>query len=149
MQNKIVFFLSIVSFLILYVSSASSYQLGGLCSDKFILDGNSKLIHDIYQDHREAFNGIASCVSLRSTIDTACCYLKVKFKNEAADKKYTHRGCVELYGEEWNGIKDVIKSFEGNISSSSGEQITIKDVDIDCHSNLIKITGLILLAFLL
>jgi hypothetical protein len=145
MQNKIVFFLSIVSFLILYVSA---YQLGGQCSDKYILE-NGKLKYDIYEDHKEAFNGIASCVSLRSTIDTACCYLKVKFKNEAADKKYTHRGCVELYGEEWNGIKDVINNFENNITAASGEGISIKDVDIDCHSNLIKITGLILLAFLL
>ena len=146
MQNKIVFFLSIVSFLILYVSPA--YQLGGQCSDKYILE-NGKLKYDIYEDHKEAFNGIASCVSLRSTIDTACCYIKVKFKNEAADKKYTHRGCVELYGEEWNGIKDVINAFESNITAASGEGISIKDVDIDCHSNLIKITGLILLAFLL
>jgi len=145
MQNKIVFFLSIVSFLILYVSA---YQLGGQCSDKYILE-NGKLKYDIYEDHKEAFNGIASCVSLRSTIDTACCYLKVKFKNEAADKKYTHRGCVELYGGEWNGIKDVINNFENNITAASGEGISIKDVDIDCHSNLIKITGLILLAFLL
>ena len=147
MQNKIVFFLSIVSFLILYVSPA--YQLGGQCSDKYILE-NGKLKYDVYGDHKEAFNGIASCVSLRSTIDTACCYIKVKFKNEAADKKYTHRGCVELYGEEWNGIKDVINAFESNITEDgNGEKITVKDVDIDCHSNLIKITGLILLAFLL
>ena len=146
MQNKIVFFLSIVSFLILYVSPA--YQLGGQCSDKYILE-KGRLKYDIYEDHKEAFNGIASCVSLRSTIDTACCYIKVKFKNEAADKKYTHRGCVELYGEEWNGIKDVINAFENNITAASGEGISIKDVDIDCHSNLIKITGLILLAFLL
>ena len=146
MQNKIVFFLSIVSFLILYVSA---YQLGGQCSDKYILE-NGKLKYDIYEDHKEAFNGIASCVSLRSTIDTACCYLKVKFKNEAADKKYTHRGCVELYGEEWNNIKSVINAFESNITEDgNGEKITVKDVDIDCHSNLIKITGLILLAFLL
>lgn len=146
MQNKIVFFLSIVSFLILYVSPA--YQLGGLCSDKYILE-NGKLKYDIYEDHKEAFNGIASCVSLRSTLNTVCCYLKVKFKNEAADKKYTHRGCVELYVEEWSDIKSVINAFESNITASSGEQISIKDVDIDCHSNLIKITGLILLAFLL
>ena len=146
MQNKTVFFLSIVSSLILYVST--DYQLGGYCSDKFILE-SGKLKYDIYEDHKEAFNGIASCVSLKSTIDTACCYMKVKFKNEAADKKYTHRGCVELYGEEWNGIKEVISNFESNITASSGESITIKDVDIDCHSNLIKITGLILLAFLL
>ena len=146
MQNKIVFFLSIVSFLILYVSA---YQLGGQCSDKYILE-NGKLKYDIYEDHKEAFNGIASCVSLRSTIDTACCYLKVKFKNEAADKKYTHRGCVELYGGEWNEIKSVINAFESNITEDgNGEKITVKDVDIDCHSNLIKITGLILLAFLL
>ena len=146
MQNKIVFFLSIASFLILYVSP---YQLGGYCKDKYILDEYSRLTHDVYEDHKEAFNGIASCVSLRSTIDTACCYLKVKFKNEAADKKYTHRGCVELYGGEWNDIKSVINAFESNITATSGEQISIKDVDIDCHSNLIKITGLILLAFLL
>ena len=147
MQNKIVFFLSIVSSLILYVSP-QTYQLGGLCSDKFILD-EGELKYDIYEDHREAFNGIASCVSLRSTIDTACCYLKVKFKNEPADKKSTQRGCIEVYGEEWMGIKDVINNFKNNITAKSGESISVKNVDIDCHSNLIKITGLILLAFLL
>ena len=146
MQNKIVFFLSIVSALILYVSPA--YQLGGYCSDKYILE-SGKLKNDVYEDHREAFKGIESCVSLKSDIDTACCYIKVKFKNEGADKKYTHRGCVQLYGEEWNHIKDVINNFKSNITASSGDQISIKKVNIDCHSNLIKITGLILLAFLL
>ncbi len=36
MQNQIVFFLSFVSFLILYVSP--HYQLGGPYSDKYILE---------------------------------------------------------------------------------------------------------------
>ena len=86
---------------------------------------------------------------LRSTIDTACWYLKIKFKNEANNKKYTHRGCFELYGKKWNGIKEVINAFENNITAASGEAIKVKGVDIDCLSNLIKITRLILLAFLL
>ena len=147
MQNKIIFFQLVVITLIITVTSDPDYTLGSYCTTKKILDG-SRLIYDGYADHKEAYNGIASCASLRSKFDTACCYIKVKFKNAQAGKKYTHRGCIEVYGQEWNNIKDVISNFEGNISHSN---ITVEkqDVDIDCHSRLIKLTGLVLLAFLL
>ena len=145
MQNKILFFQLVVITLITMVSS--DYILGSNCTTKRILNGN-RLIYDVYSDHKEAYNGIASCASLRSKFDTACCYIKVKFKNGAAGKKYTHRGCVEIYGQEWNSIKDVIKNFEGNITHQN-ISIEKQDVDIDCHSRLIKLTGIVLLAFLL
>ena len=146
MQNKILFFILII--LSLNLTVTLDYQLGRYCNSKRILDDNSKLIYDGYADHKSAFNGISSCASLRSAYDTACCYIKVKFKNTQADKKYTHRGCIEVSGNDWNNIKDVINNFEGNISHTN---ITVEkqDVEIDCHSKLIKLTGLILLAFLL
>ena len=145
MQNKILFFSLVVIALIVTVKS---YTIGSYCNSKRILFDNSSLIYDGYADHKEAYNGIASCASLRSTYDTACCYIKVKYKNAQAGKRYTHRGCIEVYGAEWNDIKTVINNFEGNITHPN---VTVEkqDVDIDCHSRLIKLTGLVLLAFLL
>ena len=146
MQNKILFFILIA--LSLNLTVTLDYQLGRQCNTKRILDDNRRLIYDAYSDHKSAFNGISSCASLRSAQDTACCYIKVKFKNSEASKKYTHRGCIEVSGSEWNSIKDLINTLEGSISHTN---VTIEkqDVDIDCHSKLIKLTGLILLAFLL
>ena len=146
MKNKILFFISLV--LTLFVTVKSEYTLGNVCNTKRILDGNSRLIYDGYADHKSAFNGIGSCISLHSNDNTACCYIKVKYKNKEADKKFTHRGCIEITADEWQDIKNVIKGLEGNITH---QNITVEkqDVEIDCHSKLIKLTGLILLAFLL
>ena len=146
MQNKILFFILVIVTLNLTVTL--DYQLGRDCSTKAILDGNSQLIYNGYADHKSAFNGISSCASLRSSSNTACCYKKVKFKNAQAGNKYTQRGCIEVKGEEWNNIKDLINNLEANITHPN---ITAEkqDVDIDCHSTLIKLTGLVLLAFLL
>ena len=143
MQNKILFFGLI--FITLFAKDLKQYELGGQCRQKYILEGN-RLILDVYSDQTKAYNGIASCASLHSDDDTACCYIKVKFENENVEKKYTHRGCVQVTGEQWNNIEGLIDSYEG---SNANQNITIKDVDIDCHSRLLKLTGLVLLAFLL
>ena len=145
MQNKSLFFGLIV--FTLFVKVDLEYSVGAYCSTKYILNGNT-LMYDGYYDHKEAYNGIASCASLRSDENTACCYIKVKFKNQQAGKKYTHRGCVQITGWQWQKIEDVIKDYEGSISHPN---ITVEkqDVEIDCHSRLLKLTGLVLLAFLL
>ena len=146
MQNKILFFILFVLSLILSVTSA--YKLGNDCSSKTILDRKGILLYNGYADHKSAFNGIGSCISLHSGDNTVCCYIKVKFKNKEADQRFTHRGCIEIKENEWAVIKETINQLERNITSPN---ITVEkqDVEIDCHSKLIKLTGLILLTFLL
>lgn len=146
MQDKTVFFIIILLTLILIVPS-HSYKYGGNCNERAILDGNH-LIGDSYSDNKQAYNGIASCGSLRSALYTACCYIKVKYRNKQADKKYTHYGCIEIYDNELVDIKTVINNLKANITHNEVE-IDKTKVDIDCHSKLIKLTGLFLLAFLL
>ena len=76
--------------------------------------------------------------------------MKIVLKNIEAGKKYTHYGCTQVHYNQFNDIKSTIKSYEaGNFTSSDGTQLEKFDVSIDCHSSLLKLTGLILLAFLL
>ena len=109
---------------------------GGDCDEKAILDRN-KLIYTSYGDTKIAYNH-------------ACCYLKVKFKNSISDKKYTHRGCIQVSLSEWQNIDDLIDRLENNITSPD-RNVTLekKDVHIDCNSNYIKLAGLLIFALLL
>ena len=117
------------------------------CDDKQVID-NYVLRKSSYADYKFAYHGVPSCASLTSDPDTGCCYIKVKFKNEIADEKYTHRGCIQLTFEEWSKIDETIQRYETNIPLNNFN-VTKVDVDIDCNSKFIKLTGLILLAFLL
>lgn len=146
MQDKTAFFIIFLLSLILIVPS-HPYTYGGNCKDKAILDDSRQLIGDSYSDYKQVYNGIASCGSLKSTLNTACCYIKVKFRNTQADKKtFTHYGCIEVYDYEFNDIKTLINNYKSNITT---QVIDKTKVDIDCHSKLIKLTGLILLFFIL
>ncbi len=109
---------------------------------------NYVLRESSYADYKFAYHGVPSCAALTSDDDTGCCYIKVKFKNEIADEKYTHRGCIQLTFEEWSKIDETIQKLENNIAENN-LNVTKVDVDIDCNSKFIKLTGLILLAFLL
>lgn len=122
---------------------------GGSCSDKEILNGN-RLKYSSYEDSQVAYNHASSCMSLQSDFNYACCYLKVKFKNSVSDKKYTHRGCIQVSLNEWQNIDDLIDRLENNITSND-RNVTLekKDVDIDCNSNYIKLAGLLIFALLL
>ena len=144
MQNKNVLFLLLSLTLIV---SVNLVDLGGECEDKVILK-NDELLYDTYEDHTSAFHGPASCVSLHSDDETLCCYMKIRYRNRAADKKYTHKGCIEMKGSILNNLDDQIKQFEDNIKQKDSN-IDKVDIDIDCNSKFIRITGLILLAFLL
>ena len=141
----------LLTYVFAYVLSTSlyPYQLGNNCSTKYILNGNT-LKYDAYSDYEAAYHKIASCASLRSTYNTACCYLRVKFKNNVAGERYTHKGCIEITGNEWQNIKSVINSLEGNITSGvSGLELSKRKVSIDCYSKYIKLAGLFIFALLL
>ena len=125
----------------------NAYSLGSSCSSKFILN-NTRLIYDTYADYKTAFNEVASCASLRSAYDTGCCYLKVQFKNKIAGERYTHRGCIEITGSQWENVKGLVSTIKSNISSSDSN-LDVKKVSIDCNSSYIKLAGLLVFALLL
>lgn len=132
-----------------------SQNIGGECSKKAILDSSYEFKNSIYDDHKSAFNEVASCASLRTdSLDTYCCYIKVKFKNKTADKKFTHRGCTVISQTQFNDMDQTIDDYEEKISNyysnNQDEEYQLEKVDvhIDCGSKYIKLAGLILLAFL-
>ena len=125
----------------------NAYSLGSSCSSKYILN-NTRLIYDTYADYKTAFNEAASCASLRSAYDTGCCYLKVQFKNKVAGERYTHRGCIEITGSQWENVKGLVSTIKSNISSSDSN-LDVKKVSIDCNSSYIKLAGLLIFALLL
>ena len=127
---------------------ANLYTLGSECDSKAILSGNS-LIEDTYADCKKAFNGYASCISLRSDDESLCCYIKVKFKNKQADKKFTHKGCIQLGATSLQDVKATTKYYEQALENDESQNFSKVDVSIDCNSKFIKLTGLLLLAFLL
>ena len=138
-----------ILFILLTIILSVKAKTGNNCDDKAILNGK-QLIYDVFSDKKRVYNGPSSCFTLKSTQDYTCCYLKVKFKNIEAGKKFTHYGCTQVHYNQFNDIKSTIKSYEaGNFTSSDGTQLEKFDVSIDCHSSLLKLTGLILLAFLL
>ena len=141
MHTKKIF--QIVFVLMLASNTYKAYE----CADKQIIDNYGGIIKSTYADYKYAYHGVSSCASLSSD-DGTCCYMKVKFKNEVADEKYTHRGCIQVTLEQWADIDAYIQTLENNIATYN-TNVTKVDVDIDCNSKFIKLTGLILLAFLL
>ena len=145
----------------------TSYETG-YCNDKQIVqdEGNGlySVIPDyilgyyVQDDHKKAFYKSSSCVTLKTTNDynSMCCYMKVKYKLDAAKTHYTSKGCVEVsysslqsadaFGDMKRGYKDGIKSYYADSESSTVSDV---DVDIDCNSKFIKLTALAFLMFLL
>lgn len=130
------------------IASVNLIDLGGECSDKAIFSVNS-FKYDTYEDQKCAYHGVSSCISLHTDEeDSLCCYLKIKFRNKYADKKFTHRGCIEVAGTNLQNFDEFKDRFEQDIKNTD-TNIDKVDLDIDCNSKFIKITGIILLAFLL
>ena len=140
MQTKIV-----LGFLAL-IMAIYAYDLGRDCSTKALLNGKV-LSYSTYANTKRAYNGVASCESLK-TAQYSCCYMKIKFKNTVADEKFTHRGCIEITSEEYSEIKAYRNNLE-DLLIQNNYNISKVDIDIDCNSKIIKLTGLIFLAFLL
>ena len=142
MQTKIV-----LGFLALIIY-AYAYDLGRDCSTKALLNGY-ELSYSTYANTKRAYNGVASCESLNTDAEySECCYMKIKFKNTVADEKFTHRGCIEITSEEYSKIKAYRNNLE-DLLIQNNYNISKVDIDIDCNSKIIKLTGLIFLAFLL
>jgi len=122
--------------------------LGGECESKAILE-DYEFLSDTYADIKSAYHGIASCISLHNDDENSlCCYLKIKFRNKQVDKKYTHRGCIPMLAKDVEDLDNFIDNYEAEMEKRN-ENIDKVDIDIDCNSKFMKITGLVLLAFLL
>lgn len=142
MHTKIIFQI----FFVLMLASITYEEIE--CEVKQVFYDNYVLRESTYGDYKYAYHGVSSCAALTSADNTGCCYIKVKFKNQVADEKYTHRGCIQLNMSEWSDINTYIAYLEKQIGTYN-QNLTKIDVDIDCNSKFIKLTGLILLAFLL
>ena len=142
MQTKTELFLLVILTLI----ASANLEEGSHCDGKTILSGNN-FLYDTFEDYKAAYHGAASCVSLHSDEDSICCYMKVKFRNKEADKNFTHRGCVQM--SNFTNIKGYTKEYEKRIEAEHENKIDKVDIDIDCNSKFITITGLVLLALLL
>ena len=134
---------------IIYFLIALSVAVAQTCSEKAILDkSESSFTYNEYSDYDGVYHGIASCYSLETGDDSLCCYIKVKFKNKEADKKFTHKGCYTLKSEYFNDIDGKIKEIKEKLSPDNGN-IEKVDIKLDCNSKFMRLAGLILLSLLL
>ena len=112
------------------------------------------------QDYSLAHHGVASCASLYpykededlDDVPRVCCYAKVKYKIEG--DKYTRKGCYPVDTDEDidNEITTLENAFgEALVEYFKGQDVEIKDVeaDIDCNSNFLKYSILLILIALL
>ena len=67
MPKKIIFAIVAMTLVSLTVSQDS-------CSDKFILDSNKVITGNTYSDVTKAYNGPASCATLKLDGGYMCCY---------------------------------------------------------------------------
>ena len=148
-------------FFAIIVSTLISMSFSGLCSNKEILNDDYTLKESDYaaSDRTLAFNGPASCATL-STDGITCCYIKIKFKNQQADEKYTHKGCYALTESRAIDIglstpdtddvkwKDIIKAIEQNFDNANSN-LSSKKIDLDCNSKYLHYVGFALLFLLL
>ena len=110
-----------------------------------------------YDDNKVVYNKHRSCETLRSSDSDRpnCCYIKLKYKNEYSDKKYTHEGCIEMALER-NGteldVDDTIdyleEYFTDNMTEAKKEVSDVK-INIDCGSKFLQIASIALIALLL
>ena len=152
---KMIFF----AFITLTLVSLSVSQLS--CSDKFIIDSNKKLIGSATSDVTNAYNGPASCATLKLNGGYACCYIKIKFKNEDIDEKFTHKGCYEIKDSDGTNYIlgdnidfDFDEQIVGGIETAfdqvnTSPKLSYKSVSVDCNSKYLQIAGLALLFLLL
>ena len=92
-----------------------AYDLGRDCSTKTLLNGNY-LYYSAYADTKIAYNGVSSYETLKTAEYSACCYMKLKFKNNIGDKKFIHRGCIEITSAQYNQIKAYRDELENTLS---------------------------------
>ena len=152
--------MKISSFVVLLALAALPFCTSlGKCSDKAIFKDytNYELINN-NQDKTLAYNSEASCYTLNSDSDGYhCCYVKVKFKNEQLDEKFTQKGCMEFTNEGFENavvndndqmdFDDFKDEIETKIEQSSG--VKVKSLSINCSSKFLHLAGIALLFFFL
>ena len=145
-----------------------SYELGGSCYDKAVVeyqgDNQYSLVAEeesdyyLQDDYKKAFYKAASCATLNTDDNSAsmCCYMKVRYKLDAAKSHYTSRGCVPVSFSQLqssDSFDSMRKGYEEGIenyySGNTASTVSDVDVDIDCNSKFIKLTALAFLMFLL
>ena len=141
MKISIIFLL-----LALIIGIKNETIIGKECNEKSPFSSKYILSESTYSDVKFVYNGVASCASLRTSDNAICCYTKVKFKNNEADTKFTHTGCIEVTADEYNnGVKNLVNDLENGIDQADSNLKKV-DVDIDCKSKYMKLTGLFLLS---
>ena len=122
---------------VLMLASITYEEMG--CDVKQVIYSSGELRESSYADYKFAYHGVPSCAALSSDDGKGCCYIKVKFKNEVADEKFTHRGCIEITYDQYVHIKEYRKFLEDELIKNNNN-ITKVDIDIDCNSKIIKLT---------
>ena len=91
-------------------------------------------------DDVEDISGIKDCENLKinETNGYRCCFFNSKY--EEYGKKEEYKGCGSVTKEQYENITDYIKALK--------EEDELDYLDIDCHSNYIKIAFLALLFIL-
>ena len=134
-------------------------DIGDFCTSKSIsnrINDNDNFAQDVTLAHHE----VASCASLNAYSEDdiseikQCCYVKLKYKLEG--EKYTRKGCQIIDSTENidTQIDDFENSFQNRIisyySGLGNSDVEIKDVEasIDCNSNFIKYSVLLILLIL-
>ena len=106
----------------------------------------------------KAYNGIASCGSLKTDDDDdedddlkMCCYIKLKIKNKELDQKFEQKGCIKMtlsnYVDEdfdFGKYKDDIKS-----AIETNNSVDVKKISIDCSAKYLQLVSISLILFLL
>ena len=143
-----------------------SYEIGYCDSKKIVqteYNGYSLVAEEysnyyLQDDYKKAFYKSSSCSTLytNDNYNSICCYMKVRYKLDAAKTHYTSKGCVEVsftdlqsgdsFGSMKRGYEDGIKNYYANNANSTVSDV---DVDIDCNSKFIKLTALAFLMVLL
>ena len=150
----------LISLLILFPITLSD-TTSHACSWKKIINSDGHLSNSPNGDLTLAYNKVGSCISLQTdNDDEVCCYIKIRFKNELLDERFTHKGCQPvqtkyLLEDADPDIDDYIDSLEidYNYVNDPDEpddpyQIEYKSVEIDCISKFLTIGFGLLLLFL-
>ena len=134
-------------------------DIGDFCTSKSIsnqINDNDNFAQDVTLAHHE----VASCASLNpyssdDSVVKQCCYVKLKYKLEG--EKYTRKGCEII--ESTENIDSQIDNFENSFQSRvisyfvglGNSDVDIKDVEasIDCNSNFLQYSVLLILIILL
>ena len=147
-MNTICLFLILLAIPFCYTESMA-------CNAKAILSDKNVLVSGRREsDWTRAYYDAASCATLRANDgELMCCYIKLKFKNENLDEKFTHKGCYEVEKETYassdkSTFKDFVNDLENKINIAN-QNITVKSLSVDCSSKFLHFVGLSILLFLL